>query len=150
MPISLDQINKYNNKKNIVSNNLKSSNFNNNITHIINLFNINKKNDINNDENNKIKSLYEKIEYLEDIIKSFDKNKKKYNSIDYNYSCVNLINNIPKNDDLVCWWCCHKFNNTPVYLPEKKYEDNYHVYGYFCSFNCALAYNLDKNDYKVG
>ena len=23
------------------------------------------------------------------------------------------------------------------------------MYGYFCSFNCAMAYNIDLNDYKI-
>lgn len=41
-----------------------------------------------------------------------------------------------------CWWDGHTFNNYPCFLPELFYNDTYHVIGCFCSFNCALAYNL--------
>lgn len=44
--------------------------------------------------------------------------------------------------DSLCWWDCHPFTTIPCFLPEMYYEDTYHVLGCFCSFNCALAYNL--------
>ena len=59
---------------------------------------------------------------------------------------IEYKDNIKKNKDLVCWWCCHSFNNNPVYLPEFYLNNTYNVIGYFCSFNCALAYNTDLND----
>ena len=44
-----------------------------------------------------------------------------------------------------CWWCCYSFNNDPVYIPTD-YEDNeFKVYGNFCSFPCALSYNYYNN-----
>ena len=47
----------------------------------------------------------------------------------------------------VCWWCCHHFNNDPVFVP-KKFEDGvFQVFGNFCSYNCALSYNY--NDSKT-
>jgi hypothetical protein len=48
-----------------------------------------------------------------------------------------------------CWWCCHQFDSIPIGLPEKYINDTFHLYGCFCSFNCAQAYNLNTNDNKV-
>ena len=42
-----------------------------------------------------------------------------------------------------CWWCCHSFDNIPVFIPTayNKKIDVFDNYGTFCSFNCALSYN---------
>lgn len=65
---------------------------------------------------------------------------------------INLDDNqqeLAESTDIYCWWCCHPFDNPPCQLPEKYYEKKYHVFGCFCSYNCALAYNLDLDDYKT-
>jgi len=41
-----------------------------------------------------------------------------------------------------CWWDTYTFETLPCFLPEIFYNNTYHVIGCFCSFNCALAYNL--------
>lgn len=47
-----------------------------------------------------------------------------------------------------CWWCCHPFTTTRFFIPDpQKYSDRkkvFHVYGNFCSPNCAKAYLLYK------
>lgn len=53
------------------------------------------------------------------------------------------------NTDVCCWWCSHKFDTLPIGLPEKYYDKTFHVIGYFCSFNCAMAHNLSLNDHKI-
>jgi hypothetical protein len=58
-------------------------------------------------------------------------------------------NDILLNKNIVCWWCCHSFESLPIGLPEKYYENIFYVIGYFCSFNCAMSYNLSLNDYKI-
>lgn len=42
-----------------------------------------------------------------------------------------------------CFWCCHKFDWTPVLLPLSydAYKNLYTCEGHFCSPECALAYN---------
>ena len=140
IPLTLEKISAYNNKKlvndtNIVSNNKKIHS---------DLF-INKS--VNKISTNSNKDLLAKIKILENKI--LDLQHKNNNVINYNYSSVNLYNNLPENSNNLCWWCCHKCNNLPVYLPENKQNNNYYVYGYFCSFNCALAHNIELNDYKV-
>jgi len=54
-----------------------------------------------------------------------------------------------KDNSICCWWCCHTFDMLPIGLPNKYYENKFNVMGYFCSFNCALAYNLSLNDHKI-
>ena len=49
----------------------------------------------------------------------------------------------------MCWWCKHKFSTEPVFLPENYYKGKYYVRGYFCSYNCALSFNLDLSDDKT-
>ena len=51
--------------------------------------------------------------------------------------------------DIACWWCCHKFDNIPIGLPEKYLNNTFYLHGCFCSFNCAHAYNIDLNDNRV-
>lgn len=55
----------------------------------------------------------------------------------------------PKENDSACWWCCHTFDTIPIGLPEKYDKGEFHLYGHFCSFNCAHAYNIQLNDFKV-
>jgi hypothetical protein len=49
--------------------------------------------------------------------------------------------------NLSCWWCDHSFNWYPSYIVLFKNDNDttkpiYVVYGNFCSFNCALKYNI--------
>ena len=55
--------------------------------------------------------------------------------------------NWPHSTGTYCWWCCHGFDNPPVFLPVK-YDDKrkrFHVKGNFCSWGCVKAYNLNGN-----
>lgn len=57
---------------------------------------------------------------------------------------------LKKKTNILCWWCCHSFNTVPCFIPEKYHEQIFYVFGCFCSFNCALAYNLNMtNDYRI-
>lgn len=55
-----------------------------------------------------------------------------------------VYNNIYSKDTL-CWNCCHKFDNNPVFLPINYRNNNWIVRGYFCSFNCAKRFALENN-----
>ena len=50
---------------------------------------------------------------------------------------------------LSCWWCVHPFSNPPFGLPIKFENNRYEVQGCFCSLNCAKAYNLKENNYRM-
>jgi hypothetical protein len=47
-----------------------------------------------------------------------------------------------------CWWCCHSFDNSPVFLPTNLYKDRYKVKGIFCSFECVFAYLTESKTYS--
>jgi len=53
--------------------------------------------------------------------------------------------------DLLCGWCCHPFDTVPIGLPESfcQKTKKFVVRDCFCSFNCAHAYNVSLDDYKV-
>ena len=65
---------------------------------------------------------------------------------------VKFAGPISKPSDTVrCWWCCHHFQCLPVHLPHYlEAGGTFHVMGYFCSFNCAVAYNYSMKDLGVG
>jgi len=103
----------------------------------------------------KCNELTEKNKELEEQV-----NKERYINpiinIKEHHICDVKIHNIndnkiewKKKTDTYCWWCCHNFDTVPIGLPEKYVNDTYHLYGCFCSFNCAQAYNLNTNDNKI-
>ncbi|BCS83091.1 putative viral transcription factor [Cotonvirus japonicus] len=56
-----------------------------------------------------------------------------------------------KKTNIKCWWDSNQFDNLPCVLPELYHDGKYYVRGCFCSFNCALAYNLHHiKDSKIG
>ena len=73
-----------------------------------------------------------------------------YNSETKNFS-KNVINNINTHNlnfsnNTKCWWCRNSFLSPPIQLPEDYYNNTFFCIGHFCSYNCAVAYNLDLND----
>jgi hypothetical protein len=82
--------------------------------------------------------------------------KKENNDIFYSDYSVKLLDDLTdvkyldKNkDNLICWWCCHNFNNKPFFLPDKFEDNKFKVYGYFCSPSCTISYNMNLNDDKM-
>jgi hypothetical protein len=102
-----------------------------------------------NDLKDKILELNKYIEKLKDIESFINNYLNDYKNIKYlNLNFYN-IDHIQDQTNILCWWCCHEFDNIPFGLPEKYHDGIYYVMGCFCSLNCALAYNLDLNDDKV-
>lgn len=48
----------------------------------------------------------------------------------------------PEKTNIKCWWCTLSFDSVPCFVPTKMVSGKYTVLGCFCSFNCAMAYNL--------
>jgi len=44
-----------------------------------------------------------------------------------------------------CFWCSYDFDNPPIYIPKHFIKDSYHVYGCFCSPECAVAHLMEEN-----
>lgn len=63
---------------------------------------------------------------------------------------VEIRGEVPKCSDAACWWCCHKFEGRPAFLPTTYCEehDSFKVYGNFCSWNCAKSYNYSTKGSK--
>jgi hypothetical protein len=88
-----------------------------------------------------VHKLKSKIEELEKLL---------YDNINFdklNELCIDMTKG--NLEDIHCWWCCHTFDHIPIGLPDNFREEMYHTYGYFCSFNCAKAYNLEHYDNKT-
>ena len=97
----------------------------------------------------------EKIDFNKEINKlekdycknTFKKNKIKPLLVYYNE--YNKKQEWPKSSNLRCFWCFHNFDCIPCALPYKYQNNNYHVFGNFCSKECAAAYNFDLNDNNI-
>lgn len=48
----------------------------------------------------------------------------------------------PASTEVQCFWCTHAFEGTPYFLPVKEENKTFHVYGNYCSPQCALGYLL--------
>jgi len=53
---------------------------------------------------------------------------------------VNLHTNNISDKKAACFWCTCDFDNPPIYIPKHELEGSYHVYGCFCSPECACAH----------
>ena len=51
----------------------------------------------------------------------------------------------PASTNICCYWCSQEFKNMPCFLPVKEEVGVYHVYGNFCTPQCALAYLLKEH-----
>lgn len=52
-------------------------------------------------------------------------------------------NSIYKQSD--CFWCTFSFKSNPIYIPTKYCNNKYHVYGNFCTPQCAVAYLFNED-----
>jgi len=65
---------------------------------------------------------------------------KKLKQLEHNLH----INNISDKNS-ACFWCTFDFDNSPIYIPKHYIKDTYHVYGCFCSPECATAFLMEEN-----
>lgn len=79
--------------------------------------------DKNTDKNNDIRDVWKKLKVLE-------------NNLHTNNIC---------DKKSACFWCTYEFDNQPIYIPKHFIKDTYHVYGCFCSPECATAYLMEEN-----
>ena len=53
------------------------------------------------------------------------------------------MNSVP-NECSACFWCTCGFDNPAVFIPRHQINDEYQVYGNFCSPECAAAYLMSE------
>ena len=106
-------------------NNFISEDLNNDIIYneINNNNNNNNKENLNDEKDNNIKEVWKKLKTLEHNLH---------------------INNISDKKS-ACFWCTYDFDSPCIYIPKHFLKDSYHVYGCFCSPECATAYLMDEN-----
>jgi len=89
--------------------------------------------------------------------KSEKEQKKLQNIIDeltnklQNYDCISKpclepLNNMANSK---CWWCSNNYDKPTIELPEYYYNNTFYSFGNFCSYNCAMAYNINMNDDNI-
>jgi len=79
-----------------------------------------------------------------------DYNQNKDNDIRVIWSKLkqlqhNLHMNNISDKKSACFWCTYDFDNPPIYIPKHFIKESYHVYGCFCSPECATAYLMEEN-----
>lgn len=81
-------------------------------------------------------------------IKMYPINRKLFKTI-YSEEDPKIVEYIPEKTNIPCWNCTYEFDCLPTCIPTKLHKGAYHVYGCFCSFNCAMAYNAKEHDSDI-
>jgi len=82
------------------------------------------------------------IDYDDDSIKNANVRDvwKKLKVLQNNLHLNNIVDK-----KSACFWCTYDFDNHPIYIPKHYIKNSYHVYGCFCSPECATAYLMEEN-----
>jgi hypothetical protein len=106
---------------------------------VISTFNVNMQDDeVQSQSNNNIQTYN-----IDEETQNSNENKdiwKKLKLLQHNLH----INNICDKKS-ACFWCTYEFDNPPIYIPKHFIKDTYHVYGCFCSPECATAFLMEEN-----
>jgi hypothetical protein len=84
----------------------------------------------------------------DNVISATKENKKSFLDL----KLISMDNNksvIVEKTDICCWWCAYNFDTLPCFLPDRFFKDTYYVFGCFCCFSCAMAYNISLDDYRT-
>jgi len=65
---------------------------------------------------------------------------KKLKNLEYNLHTNNL-----SDKKSACFWCSYDFDNPPIYIPKHMIKESYHVYGCFCTPECAVAHLMNEH-----
>jgi hypothetical protein len=104
-------------------------------------------------KNKIIKQLREEISTLKNIVgESAFMSCREIRTIPSNVNFIDSKNGktvVCEKTNIACWWCTYNFDTLPCFIPERYYNSAFYVFGNFCSYDCAAAYNIDLRDYKV-
>ena len=130
-----------------------SVNLQNNIKQYSKFFKLKKNPKVEKDKKETTKNnLFAKDQIKEVKVIKLDKHKNKQLKVTNglrDFININSLHEWPKKTDIACWWDGHQFDNMPIGLPHKMVQNKLLVTGCFCSFECAMAYNLCQRDFKV-
>ena len=130
----------------------------------INYFNINKEtikvntmfeqatkcNNISSSSNSKNNIDIDKCESNDKYKKIHDDDKKRRKRENEIFDKLKELQQNLKHDNVCftesnCFWCTYSFENPPIHIPKHIIKDVYHVYGCFCSPECATAFLFNEN-----
>lgn len=60
------------------------------------------------------------------------------------FKSSNSTRELPSSSTAACFWCCESFEGRPCVIPSFITDDVWHVYGNYCTPQCALAYLLSE------
>ena len=94
-------------------------------------------------------------EYLDNENKT-DQTPEENEQVDANISMKNLWKKIKELQKIfyfnnvyskksACFWCTCEFDNPSIYIPKYQMNENYHVYGCFCSPECGVSFLMNEN-----
>ena len=129
------------NNKDVLNNNNNSDNNNSNSN------SNNNNSNSNNSDNNK-----DVLNNFKNVCKNYKNNpvlfeKNRVLPILLEYNELNKKNEWPTSVNIACFWCCESFTTIPVGIPIKKIDNTYHMYGNFCSPECAAGSIFDSKIY---
>lgn len=138
----IDNSNTYNTLNDSTSNNIDNMDLNNsqnifNQTNQINQTNQTKINFIKNINNNQQKQINQ---YEQEETSSVKDIWKKISELEHS---LHINDTSDKKSD--CFWDTCEFDNPPIYIPKYEINGTMHVYGCFCSPECAAAYLMKEN-----
>ena len=58
------------------------------------------------------------------------------------FKSSNSTRELPASSTAACFWCCEVFEGRPCVIPSFISDNTWHVYGNYCTPQCALAYLL--------
>ena len=90
----------------------------------------------NQNNNDNLIIRLKKITSIENNLDSFE-DKEVFEEIDNKCNCS------------ACWNCCHDFDNNIYGMPIKFTNNIFHIYGFFCSLECASRYAFDNFNNKL-
>jgi len=96
----------------------------------------------NDFNNNKIKTTQIEEDDSDDEYKENNTKEiyKKLKILEHNLHTNNI-----SDKKSACFWCTYEFDNPTIYIPKHFIKNTYHVYGCFCSPECATAYLMEEN-----
>jgi len=100
-------------------------------------------------ENEPKKDNKDYINYINKIIEDRNSISTSENSLFLEYNNANKTKVWPTKTNIDCLWCSHSFENIPFGIPIKKEECTMHMFGNFCSPECAAAYNFNTTDDNI-
>lgn len=89
------------------------------------------------------------INYINKIIEDRNSITTSETSLFLEYNNANKTKVWPTKTNIDCLWCAYSFENIPFGIPIKKDGCTMHMFGNFCSPECAAAYNFNTNDDNI-